>query len=97
MIDHARGKALADQYGIKFFETSAKSASNVEDAFLTLASDVITRLETAVPEDKVETDTQKNKNLKVGPKPPVNKTNCMCANRTNVHKILPWVMSRSKF
>jgi len=32
-----RGEKLAKQLGIKFIETSAKNATNVEDTFLSLA------------------------------------------------------------
>ncbi|XP_069574532.1 ras-related protein Rab-8B isoform X2 [Brachyistius frenatus] len=35
---------LAIDYGIKFLETSAKSSINVEEGFLTLARDIMTRL-----------------------------------------------------
>jgi Ras-related protein Rab-8A len=44
VIDTARGKALADQYGIKFLETSAKNSINVDEAFITLARDIKKRL-----------------------------------------------------
>jgi hypothetical protein len=33
VIDTARGKGLADEYGIRFLETSAKTGAGVEDAF----------------------------------------------------------------
>lgn len=69
---------MADQYNIKFFETSAKSSANVAEAFITLATDVMMRLEATVPEEKAET-TQTQNNFKVGPKPAVNKSNCICS------------------
>jgi len=44
VIDTARGKALADEYQIKFMETSAKNSINVDDAFTSLARDIKKRL-----------------------------------------------------
>jgi Ras-related protein Rab-8A len=40
VVDAARGKALADEYGIPFMETCAKDGSNVEEAFITIADAV---------------------------------------------------------
>jgi len=40
VIEAERGKALADEYGVEFFETSAKDATNVELAFMTMVQDV---------------------------------------------------------
>eukprot|EP00116_Pleurobrachia_bachei_P010113 sb/3470375/ len=39
-ISKEKGRALAVKHGVKFFETSALSASNVEEAFMTMAADI---------------------------------------------------------
>ena len=36
-----QGKDFADQYGMKFFETSAKDSTNVAEAFITMTKEVI--------------------------------------------------------
>ncbi|XP_066523844.1 ras-related protein Rab-8B-like [Hoplias malabaricus] len=43
-VSKERGEKLAIDYGIKFLETSAKTSINVEEAFLTLARDIMARL-----------------------------------------------------
>ncbi|XP_005814519.1 ras-related protein Rab-8B [Xiphophorus maculatus] len=43
-VSKERGEKLAIDYGIKFLETSAKSSINVEEGFLTLARDIMSRL-----------------------------------------------------
>mmetsp|Transcript_6197 Transcript_6197/g.9681 ORF Transcript_6197/g.9681 Transcript_6197/m.9681 type:complete len:222 (-) Transcript_6197:57-722(-) len=45
VVDASRGKALADEYGIPFMETSAKEGSNVEEAFIAIADSVRVRLQ----------------------------------------------------
>jgi Ras-related protein Rab-8A len=44
VVSTEMGKALADEYGIKFFECSAKNSINVEEAFISLARDIKKRL-----------------------------------------------------
>lgn len=39
------GKALADSLGIKFLETSAKDAVNVEKAFTTLSTEIKSKVQ----------------------------------------------------
>jgi nitrogenase molybdenum-iron protein alpha/beta subunit len=43
-VSYESGKALADEFNIKFFETSAKLNTNVDKAFLSIASDIVDRL-----------------------------------------------------
>jgi Ras-related protein Rab-8A len=39
-----QGQDLADEFGIKFFETSAKSNTNIDEAFRSIAVDIQKRL-----------------------------------------------------
>ncbi|CAG8686746.1 11957_t:CDS:2, partial [Dentiscutata heterogama] len=57
-ITKEQGQALADEFKIKFLETSAKANINVEEAFFTLARDIKKRLiDTHTPEQpKVPND-----------------------------------------
>lgn len=49
-VPTSRGQSLADEYGIKFLETSAKTNLNVEQVFFSIARDIKQRL--------VETDAK---------------------------------------
>jgi Ras-related protein Rab-8A len=44
VVETAKGQSLADEYGIKFFETSAKNNINVVEAFTAIAKDIKKRL-----------------------------------------------------
>ncbi|GAX75979.1 hypothetical protein CEUSTIGMA_g3422.t1 [Chlamydomonas eustigma] len=44
-VPYQVGKALADEYKMQFFETSAKENTNVEEVFSAIARDVIKRLQ----------------------------------------------------
>ncbi|CAD7704037.1 unnamed protein product, partial [Ostreobium quekettii] len=43
VVDYQTAKAFADELGIPFLETSAKNASNVEQAFMTMAQEIKNR------------------------------------------------------
>lgn len=44
-VPYSKGQALADEYKIQFFETSAKDNLNVEEVFTSIAKDVMQRLQ----------------------------------------------------
>ncbi|KAF6266086.1 ras family-domain-containing protein [Scenedesmus sp. NREL 46B-D3] len=44
-VAYAKGQALADEYGMRFFETSAKDNTHVEEVFTSIAKDVMQRLQ----------------------------------------------------
>ncbi|TYZ59772.1 hypothetical protein PybrP1_007655 [[Pythium] brassicae (nom. inval.)] len=44
VVSTEEGQALADEYGVKFFETSAKNNINVESGFIEIAREVKNRL-----------------------------------------------------
>ncbi len=44
VVDYQTAKAFADEIGIPFLETSAKNATNVEQAFMTMAAEIKTRM-----------------------------------------------------
>jgi len=44
VVDKVKGQQLADEYDIKFFETSAKTNANVEEAFSSLVDMVCERM-----------------------------------------------------
>ena len=50
-VSEAEGQALADEYGIKFFLTSAKNDIRVTQAFESVARDVMTRINTTKKAD----------------------------------------------
>jgi len=43
-VDYKTAKAFADEMGIPFIETSAKNATNVEQAFMTMAAEIKERI-----------------------------------------------------
>jgi len=49
-VDFAAAKEFADQLGIAFLEASAKNATNVEQAFMTMAAEIKNRLGAPTPQ-----------------------------------------------
>jgi len=76
-VDTPRGQSLADEYGIKFLETSAKNNINVEEAFITLARDIKKRLIDNGPDLNAK---QPGGNIVVAPIPKQNKQKQGCCN-----------------
>jgi Ras-related protein Rab-8A len=64
-VPFSRGQALANEFGIKFFETSAKSNINVEEVFQSISKDIMQRL--AATQDQPSAGGQAN-TLRVGDK-----------------------------
>jgi len=54
-VDFDEAKAFADERGIPFLETSAKNATNVEKAFLTMAAEIKNRMAAAPPTEEAAT------------------------------------------
>lgn len=44
VVDFNTAKAFADEIGVPYIETSAKSATNVEQAFMTMAAEIKNRM-----------------------------------------------------
>ncbi|KAG6958981.1 hypothetical protein JG688_00010292, partial [Phytophthora aleatoria] len=72
-VSYETAKAFADSLSIPFLETSAKNAQNVEEAFLTMASELITIRE-MVGESSRPTGTKLTENTKSGG----NNNGCSC-------------------
>lgn len=77
MVPFSKGQALAKEFGIKFFETSAKTNTNVEQVFETIAKEVMVRL-SATQDQSAGAGGQGNV-LRVGAGPGVVKKSSCCS------------------
>lgn len=72
IVDYTTAKEYADQLGIPFLETSAKNATNVEQAFMTMAAEIKNRMgPTPSPADS-------KPNVKINSSTPVRPTGGGC-------------------
>ena len=58
-VTFEQGKDFATQYGMKFFETSAKDSTNVAEAFITMTKEVIKSSNKKGSTTASKSDTQK--------------------------------------
>ncbi|KAL1407708.1 GTP-binding protein [Vanrija albida] len=71
-----QGKALADEFGLRFLETSAKANEGVEEAFFTLARDIKTRLIDSQPQPEAPVQLNADRGVNVSAKQNTNSGGC---------------------
>lgn len=71
-VEYDASKAFADELTIPFLETSAKNATNVEQAFLTMAAQIKNKMQQQPPPNPTKKLTE------LGASQPVNKQNQGC-------------------
>lgn len=64
-VTYDQGKEFADQYGMKFLETSAKDAKNVQQAFETMTREIIAQTNEKKLVTKKENNVTINKKVAV--------------------------------
>jgi len=72
VVDFTTAKEYADQLGIPFLETSAKNATNVEQAFMTMAAEIKNRM------GPVTTASDNKPSVKINSSTPVNQSKGGC-------------------
>uniref|UniRef100_A0A3Q0SFL0 RAB1A, member RAS oncogene family n=1 Tax=Amphilophus citrinellus TaxID=61819 RepID=A0A3Q0SFL0_AMPCI len=69
VVDYTTAKEFADNLGIPFLETSAKSATNVEQAFMTMAAEIKKRMGPGATAGASEKSNVKIQSKPVNPSP----------------------------
>ncbi|CDJ62696.1 hypothetical protein ENH_00022950 [Eimeria necatrix] len=73
VVSFEEGKELADSCNIRFIETSAKSAQNVEEAFHIMASEIKARVQVG------QQQSRQQQNVRIGPSQPVRGAGGCCS------------------
>jgi len=77
VVTYDRGKQLADQLGLEFFETSVKENINVKSVFERLVDIICDKMSDNLDEDQSMANVNKGTRLTDNPLPN-NQTNCQC-------------------
>jgi len=72
VVDFTTAKEYADQLGVPFLETSAKNATNVEQAFMTMAAEIKNRMGPVTP------SADNKPNVKINSSTPVKQSGGGC-------------------
>ena len=59
-VSYEQGKELAEVHGMKFIETSAKTSSNVNEAFFNMTKEIISQMQ---DKDKLTAKTEEKKKI----------------------------------
>lgn len=77
VVTYDRGKQLADQLGLEFFETSAKENINVKNVFERLVDIICEKMSDGLDSDQSMTNVNRGTRLTDNPMPN-NQNNCQC-------------------
>ena len=77
VVTYDRGKQLADQLGLEFFETSAKENINVKNVFERLVDIICDKMSDGLDADQSMTNVNRGTRLTDNPMPN-NQNNCQC-------------------
>ncbi|KAH9388739.1 Ras- protein Rab-3 [Tyrophagus putrescentiae] len=78
VVSYERGKQLADQLGLEFFETSAKENINVKAVFERLVDIICDKMSESLDSDPTMVNASKGTRLTDNPAPGQNSSSCQC-------------------